>query len=59
MAQLVSGFRCRECGAVLPLEFEKSIKKLVRVRCERCGGWNSIVEFHTVPSAKESMKKKV
>ena len=59
MAQLVSGFRCRECGAVLPLEFDKVIKKLIRVRCERCGEWNSVVELRTVPSAKESMKKRV
>ena len=59
MAQLVSGFRCRECGTALPLEFDRTIKKLIRVRCERCGEWNSVVELRTVPSAKESMKKRV
>ena len=56
--RLLSGFRCRWCGAFLPIEMEKSIKKLVRVRCERCGEWNSIVEQHTTPSAKESMRKR-
>ena len=58
MAQLVSGFRCRECGATLPLEVDRMIRKLIRIRCERCGEWNSIVELRTVPSAKESMRKR-
>lgn len=49
MARLLSGYRCRRCGAFLQIEIEKSIKKLIRVKCERCGTWNSIIDGHTSP----------
>lgn len=55
--RLLSGYKCRMCGAFLPIEIEKSIKKLVRVRCERCNTWNSIIDHHTTPSAKEMNRK--
>lgn len=53
MARLLSGFKCRRCGAYLPIEFEKSIKKLIRVKCERCNTWNSIIDHHTSPLESE------
>ena len=53
MARLLSGFKCRRCGAILPIEFEKSIKKLIRVKCERCNTWNSIIDHHTSPLESE------